>query len=271
CPDDGESCNGEERCMPEHGQCKSGSWIGNDFVEGLGAASGTACGDITDCNDERCNEEQECIWEGLEEIGTPCGDLEDLCSPSECSESGCHAVAGIDCDDQDLCTFDICMRNECGHLPIMLQTCPDLGLRDRWRPRCLVALVREGLRLGNQSSSQLIRCLDRTRKTIAKGKDLELASEACARDLDPELDSAKLTRLRVKAHIKVMKSCSALSPTDLGLPCGDTTFTTMDAQIACLLEAQVSSAQLVIRSLMPDACELAAAAGLLDDYPGLCG
>ena len=271
CPDDGELCNGEERCVPEAGQCKSGSWVGNDFVEGLGAAPGTACGDITDCNEERCNIAQECIWEGLEEVGTPCGDLEDLCSPSECSESGCHAVAGLDCDDQDLCTFDICMRNECGHLPIMLQTCPDLGLWDRWRPRCLVALVREGLRLGNQSGSQLIRCLDRTRKTIAKGKDLELASKACARDLDPELDSAKLTRLRVKAHTKVMKSCSALSPTDLGLPCGDTTFSTMDAQIACLLEAQVSSAQLVIRRLMPDACELAAAAGLLDDYPGLCG
>lgn len=96
--DDGNVCTTEDRCD-----------------EGFCIGHAVDCSDGNPCTADRCDLGVGCLHEPIE--GVPCDDGDGCTSPDLCIAGACTKGMARDCDDENVCTLDVCEpeSGECTH------------------------------------------------------------------------------------------------------------------------------------------------------------
>ena len=134
--DDGNRCLIGDRCVA--GACQSGEVV-------------PSCDDGNPCTVGRCEPESGCVQ--TPEEGAPCNDGDACTQVDQCAQGVCVGTEPVDCDDQNVCTVDMCDADgACQHAsvahvcadenPCTDETCdPELG--------CVYPFNTEGCNDGN--------------------------------------------------------------------------------------------------------------------------
>ena len=94
--DDGDACTFDDSCQ-----------VKNETIFCMGIPQ--TCDDFNQCTNNTCNSlTGECVFINVLDT-TPCDDGDECTLDDQCINGNCTSLSGVDCDDQELCTDDLCI------------------------------------------------------------------------------------------------------------------------------------------------------------------
>ncbi len=105
--DDGNACTTKDRCW--EGQC-----VGKMPLH---------CNDSNKCTKDSCDPGSGCVHQPVN--GIPCQDGDKCTVGDKCWDGSCRSGKQTACDDDDVCTQDLCAGGKCTHLPANGVACDD--------------------------------------------------------------------------------------------------------------------------------------------------
>jgi len=126
-----------------------------------------------------------------------------------------------------------------------------------------------GERLAGKAHKLTADCLDDVQRERALGAVTASTTTNCARSLDLDDPSSKVSRLRAAEVTKLVAKCGSVSATALGPPCdGEVTDLTGLAQ--CVTGRQLEHTGRAVAAAYAGACALLGEVSLDDVVPGVC-
>jgi len=130
--DDGYHNENDTSCVPDYATCDGVSdgvfcddglfcTVGEVCSDGICGGGGPRnCSDGDSCTEDICNETDDICEHEVKEDGAPCEDGLFCTAGEVCTDGVCGGGGPLDCDDQDVCTLNLCDEDadECYHPPV---------------------------------------------------------------------------------------------------------------------------------------------------------